>query len=190
MDRLNEDSLSYIQAIIRSVDRMKILVRDLLEYSRVGKIGVTEKVDCNEIMKAVLADMDGTIRATLAQVEVGPLPSLIFNSTQLGQLFQNFISNAIKFRKKGVIPAVKISAVREEQSWRFCFQDNGIGIDEKYKDRIFLLFQRLHSRSQYEGSGIGLSLCKKIVETNGGQVDVQSRLGEGSTFSFSIKDTE
>ena len=119
-------------------------------------------------------------------IKYSPLPVINGYATELKQLFQNLITNAIKFRKKETPPAINISVQKNEGYWEFAFKDNGIGIEEKYNEKIFLIFQRLHTRTEYEGSGIGLSHCKKIVELHKGKIWVESKPGEGSTFYFTL----
>jgi len=185
--KLDEKGDTYIGFIVQAAKRMQTLVRNVLEYSRIGKSNVKEPVDCNKLIREVITDLDASIQASQATVTAHELPVVNGNSIELKQLFQNLISNAIKFRKADVAPVVEISAAKEDGSWKFAVSDNGIGIDEKFYDRIFVIFQRLHNRSQYEGTGIGLSLGRKIVESHGGKIWVTSKPGEGSTFYFTIQ---
>ena len=159
---------------------------DLLEYSLLGKEVALTLVDCNEIVGHVLADLEDSIGASRALITVQQLPVLPGFPTELRLLFQNLIMNAIKFQKKDVVPVINISVESQETEWLFSVSDNGIGIDEKYNDKIFIIFQRLHNRSDYEGTGIGLAHCKKIVELHGGRIWVESKPGEGSSFRFTI----
>ena len=165
---------------------MKVLIKDLLDYSRIGREKESTQVDCNLLVKEVMADLDKIIADTGATVHASSLPVLQAYPTELKLLFQNLISNSIKFRKPNEVPTIDIGSVRENGHWKFFVQDNGIGIDPQFLDRIFIIFQRLHTRSEYEGSGIGLAHCKKIVEMHGGRIWAESRPGEGSRFFFTI----
>jgi light-regulated signal transduction histidine kinase (bacteriophytochrome) len=136
----------------------------------------------------VVEDLQIAIREAGAEVTWKDLPTIKGYPTEMKQILQNLITNAIKFRKKEVAPKVTIHCVRENEHWKFSVKDNGIGIDPKHKDRIFVIFQRLHTRNEYEGSGIGLSNCKKIAELHGGNIWVESKPGEGSNFLFTIKE--
>jgi PAS domain S-box-containing protein len=184
--KLDEDGNKYIDSIYNSAARMRTLVKGLLDYSLLGREGVMTSVDCNKIVSEVLSDMHDALNISRANVTVQELPTLIGYATELRLLFQNLIDNAIKFQKKESRPEIIISVVSHEDEWAFAIQDNGIGIEEKDKDKIFLIFQRMHNRSDYEGTGIGLSHCKKIVEIHGGKIWVESRKDIGSTFRFTI----
>ncbi|MCX6268093.1 MAG: PAS domain S-box protein [Bacteroidetes bacterium] len=183
---LDEEGLKYIEFISRSAVRMSALVKDLLEYSLLGKESVKTIVDCNKIVDAVLGDLDDSIKGSSAKLTVQELPTFIAFETELRLLFQNLLVNAIKYQKKDIIPEINISAESREKEWLFSIRDNGIGMDEKYNEKIFIIFQRLHNRNQYEGTGIGLAHCKKIVEMHGGKIWVQSTPGAGSVFMFTI----
>jgi len=151
-----------------------------------GRTGKTmSELDCNSILGRVLSSMKTATEESGAIVTNDPLPTLTGNESNFIQLFQNLIGNAVKFR--GVEPPrVHIGAKKNGGDWLFSVKDNGIGIEPQYKDRIFLIFQRLHARSEYPGTGIGLSICKKIVETHGGRIWLESESGKGSTFNFTI----
>jgi signal transduction histidine kinase len=185
-DRLDKNADKYLNYIIQSSDRMKVLISDLLEYSRIGKKKEIQFVDCNELVRNVLQDLGKAIEENQADIRVEKLPVIDAYPTEMKQLFQNLIINAIKFRRKGTPPQITISARKIKQSWTFAVQDNGIGISKEHRERIFIIFQRLHTRSEYEGSGIGLAHCKKIVELHGGKIWVESQSGIGSTFYFII----
>ena len=184
--KLDEDADEFIGFAVDGATRMQALINDLLAYSRVGTRGrpfeATKTVD---IVDRVTADLDVAIKEAGATITRGPLPIVMGDAVQLGQLFQNLISNAIKFRGERP-PVVRINAEREGSAWRFSVQDNGIGIEPEYAERIFVIFQRLHSRAEYPGTGIGLAICKKIVERHGGHIWVESPPGEGTTFHFTI----
>lgn len=165
---------------------MQILINDLLEFSRVTtKAREFEPVDCRFILDQVLSDLEVSIKESGAHISYGSLPVIMADPIQFAQVFQNLISNAVKFRSEEV-PDIKISAEEKADNWLFSVQDNGIGIDPKYSERIFEVFKRLHKREDYSGTGIGLSICKKIVERHGGHIWVESEPGKGSTFYFTL----
>lgn len=184
--QLDAEADQFIEFIIEASGRMKSFITSLLDYSRIGKRETPEMTDCNEVVADVLKDMEAHIKETGAIVKAGDLPTLKGYQIALRQLFQNLISNAIKFRKPDTEPSVSIKAKQTNDSWLFSVSDNGIGIDEKFKDRIFTIFQRLHTRTEYEGTGIGLAHCRKIIELHKGDIWVESTPGEGSTFYFTI----
>lgn len=188
--QLDENADKYLDYIVQSSDRMKVLINDLLDYSRLGREKEKKQVDCNSIVEQVRADLNRVIRESKAEVKAGSLPLLDGFPTELKLLFQNLVSNSIKFRRSGEPPVVEISSKRSNGSWEFAISDNGIGIDSQYLDRIFIIFQRLHNRTDYEGSGIGLAHCKKIVELHGGRIWVESEPGVGSTFFFTISEIQ
>jgi PAS domain S-box-containing protein len=177
------------QFITHPVDgatRMQKLIDDLLTFSRVGTHGgELESVDCAEALSAALNNLSVTVEETHAVVEAGELPTIKGDLTQLSLVFQNLIANAIKFHGAEP-PFVSIRAHREENEWTISLTDNGIGIDPKYFDRIFVIFQRLHTRKEYSGTGMGLALCKKILERHGGRIWAESELGHGTTFHFTL----
>ena len=169
-----------------AVLRMQALIRDLLTYSRVGtRSGGFLPTDCERVLTDVLDDLQAAIAETGAVVTHDPLPTVGGDVSQLRQLFQNLVGNAIKFRGEAA-PRVHISVRGDGALWRFAVSDNGIGIEPEYSDRVFVIFQRLHSRRDYPGTGVGLAICKKIVERHGGRIWVESRPGEGAKFNFSI----
>ena len=143
-------------------------------------------IDCNTIVSDVILDMKSSINESNAIIEYEYLPTIEANATEMRQLFQNIISNAIKFRKKENNPRVKISAVLEEKKWVFSVADNGIGIKKEDTDKVFVIFKRLHNRNEYQGTGIGLSHCKKIIEHHNGRIWVESKYNEGSTFKWTL----
>jgi light-regulated signal transduction histidine kinase (bacteriophytochrome) len=165
---------------------MQQLIEDLLLYSRVTTRGrPPEPVDSGTVLAHTLGDLQAVIAETGAEVTHDPMPTVAADATQLGQVFQNIIANALKFRSAEP-PRIHISARCDGAFWTLGVADNGIGIDPQYSDRIFALFQRLHTREEYPGTGIGLAVCKKIVERHGGRIWVESQPGRGSTFSFTI----
>jgi two-component system, sensor histidine kinase and response regulator len=184
--RLDADADEFIGYAVDGAKRMQALINDLLAFSRVGtKAKPFAPTDCNAIVRTALMDLQMAIEESGAQVEVGELPTVLGDATQLPQLFGNLLSNAIKFRRD-VPPRIAVHAQPLGSSWRFEVSDNGIGIAAEYFERIFVIFQRLHGRSRYAGTGIGLAICKKIVERHGGRIEVQSTLGRGSTFAFML----
>jgi two-component system, chemotaxis family, sensor kinase Cph1 len=170
---------------------MQTLINDLLAYSRVSSQGgAFAPADCGRILAMVLESLRATTDAAGAQVTSDPLPTVIGDATQLGQVFQNLIANAIKFHAEGRPPRVHVSAAEGPGEWTFAVADNGIGIAPEYFERIFIIFQRLHTIEEYGGTGIGLAVCKKIVERHGGRIWVESVLGGGSTFRFTVPKRE
>jgi len=184
--KLDEKADKYLTYIIQASDRMKVLIKDLLEYSRIGKQKNLNQVDCNIMMNEVIADLGTAIDEAGAQINIGAMPIINGYATEIKQLFQNLITNAIKFRRKDTGSTIDISVVKKDEYWQFSFADNGIGIPEKHNERIFVIFQRLHTRDEFPGSGIGLSHCKKIVELHKGKIWVESVPSQGSTFYFTI----
>lgn len=184
--RIDEYADRYLDYILESSDRMKTLIKDLLDYSRIGREMEFVPVNCNAVANEVLADLGRVIGETHAVITVGQLPVVYGFPTELKLLFQNLISNAIKFRQRGVPPVIHIAAEPGITGWQFSVRDNGIGMEPSAHDRIFIIFQRLHNRQEYEGTGIGLAHCKKIVELHGGRIWVTSKPGQGSTFYFTI----
>lgn len=184
---LDPDAVMYVDRIVGSAARMKRLIEDLLMFSRVG--GSAEirpvPVDCGLVLRSVLESLAVALAESQALVTHGPLPVILTNRTLTEQLMQNLIGNAIKYRSDAP-PRIHVAAERLEEEWRLTVSDNGIGIDMAYSERIFQVFQRLHPRGQYEGTGIGLAVCKRIVESFGGRIGVDSTPGVGSTFWFTL----
>ncbi len=187
--RLDENADKYIDYILQSSGRMKTLIQDLLDYSRIGRQKEFRPVDCSLLIKEVLADMDKSIRDSETIIMREDLPTINAYPTELKLLFQNLIANSIKFKRPGTAPVIDICAAKKNNYWQFSIRDNGIGIDEKYHERIFVIFQRLHTRNEYEGSGIGLAHCKKIAELHDGRIWVDSTPGQGSIFHFTINES-
>jgi PAS domain S-box-containing protein len=189
--KLDDRADKYIGYIIDGARRMQQLVSDLLALSRVGTQGKPlEPVDSTKVLANVTRAMTPAIRESAARIETGTLPVVAADEVQLGQLFQNLIGNAIKFRAPDRPPWIIIDARRANDAWVFSVQDNGIGIESQYSERIFQMFQRLHGRDEYEGNGIGLAIAKKIVERHGGNIWLSSTAGEGTVFYFSLPDTD
>ncbi|MEK0446377.1 MAG: hypothetical protein RLZZ399_1698 [Verrucomicrobiota bacterium] len=184
--QLDAGAKELIQHAVSSASRMQTLINDLLAFSRVGTHGRPfEPTDCNAALKLALSNLGTALEETGAIISSDPLPSVWADPVQLTQLFQNLVGNGVKFCE-GRSPRVHVSARSEGGTWVFTVQDNGIGIDPQYWERIFVLFQRLHSRSEYSGTGIGLAICKRIVERHGGRIWVESEVGKGSTFFFTL----
>jgi signal transduction histidine kinase len=184
--RLDADADDFIKYTVEGVGRMQRLIKDLLEYSRLGINGETLKTsECTELVDRALANLQAAIEESGAQVTYDPLPTVAVDPSQLSRVFQNLIGNAIKFHGEEA-PRVHISAEQRGEEWVFSVRDNGIGMDLDQSERIFMIFQRLHTREEYEGTGIGLAICKKIVERHGGRIRVESEEGRGSTFYFTI----
>jgi signal transduction histidine kinase len=184
--KLDKSSEEFIGFAIDGAQRMKALITDLLAYSRLEvRAPAFEAVNIEDVVKAVTSNLKVAIEESCAVIRSGPLPTVMGDRVQLIQVLQNFIGNAIKFRGKNV-PVVDVNATREGPDWVFSVKDNGIGIDPKFFERIFVIFQRLHNRTEYTGTGIGLAVCKKIIERSGGRVWVESKPGEGSTFLFTL----
>jgi PAS domain S-box-containing protein len=176
----------WLQTMLSGIQRMRALIDDVLAYSRVGRINRFEPVDTGALVRAVLEDMRASVEVAGAEIQVGDLPRVVANEVELKQVFQNLLSNALKFRRTGVTPHVSITARPAENGWMFVVADNGIGIEPAYHERIFLMFQRLHSRDEYPGTGIGLALVKKIVERQGGAVSLSSTPGQGTEVRFTV----
>jgi PAS domain S-box-containing protein len=176
----------YIASVKKATHRMSLLIKALLDISRLGRDKKLVSVDCNKLLADVLTDLQNIIDSTHATIRISDLPILTGFETELRQLFQNLISNAIKFRRKNVPPVVEITVEKRDEYWVFSVRDNGIGISPIHYQRIFEIFQRLHTSEEFEGDGIGLANCKKIVELHGGEISVVSNLDQGSTFTFTI----
>jgi PAS domain S-box-containing protein len=184
--KLGPDADEFIEYAVDGAVRMQRLIQDLLAYSRVGtRRNEFEPTDCERVLGRVLGDLRVAIEECGAVVTHDPLPTLMADGTQLGQLLQNLIGNAIKFRNQEP-PLVHVSTRRKDRHWIFSIRDNGIGIDPQYAERIFVIFQRLHKRGEYPGTGIGLAVCKKIVERHGGRIWVESNAEKGTTFYFTM----
>jgi signal transduction histidine kinase len=186
-DRIDQDGREFIAFTTDAVHRMRMLINDLLDYSRVESDGNPfEHVDCNRALSNALADLGVSIQETEAEITSDPLPELSGDPVQISLLLENLIANAIKFRQDDESPKVHVSCHRNDTNWQLSVSDNGIGIRPRYQDRIFGMFKRAHKRSKYPGTGIGLAMCSKIVERHGGTIWVESEVGEGSTFHFTI----
>jgi len=186
-ERLDDNALKYINYAIEGSHRMKQIIIDLLEYSRAGDANAKiEKVDCNRLMEQVKGLLDDTINSKNAKVICEDLPALQYNHTALRQVLMNLIGNGLKYTKRDQEPKIEISHTEDDHFHKFSVKDNGIGIDPAHHDQIFTIFKRLHGKTEYKGTGIGLAICKKIVEKYGGAIGVDSAQGKGSTFYFTI----
>jgi PAS domain S-box-containing protein len=185
--KLDEDADVFIGFAVDGAQRMQELINDLLTYSRIGtRALLLQAVDANGLVDEVVSDLAAAIAESKASVTRDNLPVVQGDPVQLHQLFQNLIANAIKFHRPQEAPHVHVSAVLEREAWTVSVSDNGIGIESQYLERIFVLFQRLHTRADYPGTGMGLAICKKIVERHGGQIRVSSVPGHGTTFHFAL----
>lgn len=184
--KLDSDADEFIGYAVDGASRMQRLINDLLAYSRVtAQSQGYEPVDCNELLEEVLSNLQVAVEESRAFVTHDPLPTVMADGRQLGQLFQNLIGNGLKFCGEEP-PMVHVSAERHPNEWLFSVRDNGIGVDPQYAERIFVIFQRLHTRAEYSGTGIGLAICKKIMERHGGRIWVASPTGRGATFYFTL----
>lgn len=186
---LDERADQYIEFAVDGAKRMQRLIQDLLGFSRVGRsVGEDVEVDLAAACATALATLDTAVEESGAVVEVGDLPVVLGQQTLLVQLFQNLLGNAVKFRDPTRAPRVSVGAVRRDDGWELWCADNGIGIDQQYADRVFVIFQRLHAKDAYDGTGIGLSLCKKIVEFHGGEIWLDTTVPEGTTVRWTLPD--
>lgn len=184
--KLDADADKYIHYAVDGALRMQKLVQDLLAFSRVGRQGMApESFDCNAVLQASLLNLEAAIQESGAVVEPTQLPQVIADRSLILQVFQNLIGNAIKFRGPQP-PAIRVSAEAKGKEWVFSVADNGIGVAAEQAENVFVIFRRLHTRQEYPGNGIGLSICKKIIEQHGGRIWVESEPGHGSTFRFTL----
>ncbi|MBN2383038.1 PAS domain S-box protein [bacterium] len=189
-EQLDQDAREFIEYAVDGAQRMKIMINDLLMYSRLGKRDIVfTPVDMNKVFQKVCNDLEIAIRENNAVISCDPLPVVTADGSQLHQLFRNLITNAIKYHGQEP-PHIHIWAERQERAWQFCINDNGIGIAPRFFEKIFHVFQRLHPAGRYDGTGIGLAVCKKIVEFHGGKIWLASTPEQGSTFYFTIPDAK
>lgn len=189
-DSLDEKTQIYLTFISQSSRRLSNLIKAILDYSRIGKIGKETLIDCSKVVNEVLFDLSTAIHEKKASITIDILPVVFGFRDELHSLFQNLISNALKYAKESSGPVIHISCIAKGPDWHFSISDNGIGFDPLYKDRIFVIFQRLHNPNNTIGSGIGLSRCKKIVELHEGKIWAESTPDIGSTFHFTIPQYE
>ncbi len=188
--RIDERADRYIKFIVDGAKQMDQVIQDLLAYSRVQtRARVFGPIDANRAFDQAILNLHASMQAKRAVVTKDPLPEIVADGIQITQVFQNLVGNALKFQKPDARPRIHVSAAREGDAWTFSVRDNGIGIDPRHRERIFLIFQRLHAKGEYEGTGIGLAIVKRIVERHGGTVGVESEPGAGSTFYFTIPGT-
>ena len=196
--QISSDGIDMIQRMQSAAGRMSTLIRDLLDYSRLSvQPEAFSRIELTDVLSEVTHDLDIGIEQAGAELHIDPMPSVRGNATQLRQLFQNLLTNALKFRRPGVLPEIRVSCRRvvsveipvglelsgvTSPFWEISVADNGIGFDEQYVDRIFQVFQRLHGRTKYDGSGVGLAICRRVVERHGGGITARSKPGEGTTF--------
>jgi PAS domain S-box-containing protein len=186
-EKLDTTADEYIGHIVEGGKRMQALILDLLEYSRVSTRGeIFRPVECEAIAEQAIRNLQAPIQESNAVIIIDPLPVVRGDSSQLALVFQNLIGNAIKFRKIDVLPHIQISCEKNDNMWKFAVQDDGIGIDPVFHDRIFEIFKRLHTIEKYPGTGVGLAIVKRIIERHGGQIWVESEVGKGSTFYFTL----
>jgi len=184
--QLDADADDFIAFAVNGATRMRALIKDLLAYSQVAARGKPfEPTDCRVVLEQVLNNLQTTVDKSGASVTHDPLPTLMADGAQLAQLFHDLVSNALKFRGERP-PEIHVGAERRESEWLFSVRDNGTGIEPQYFERIFHIFQRLHTWDEYPGTGIGLAICKRIVERHGGRLWVESEPREGSTFYFTL----
>ncbi len=184
--RLDEQADKYINYAVDGATRMQTLIQDLLAFSRAGRQETRlEQVDCNQLVAQALANLQAAVQESGASVRCQPLPTVWANASQLRQVFQNLIANAIKFHGSQR-PEIQISALPQGPEWKFAVADNGIGISPEHADDIFVIFKRLHTRTEYPGNGIGLSICKRIIERHGGKITAAPYESGGSVFSFTL----
>jgi PAS domain S-box-containing protein len=187
--QLDETADEFIHYAVDGAERMKLLIDDLLQYSRVGSVEVQRvAVDADAVLGGVLRSLEGAILERGATVTHGPLGTVNGDATQIGQLLQNLVANAIKFARPDVPAEVRIERVDEPREWHVVVRDNGIGIEERHAERIFKMFGRLHGREEYAGTGIGLAICRRIADRHSGRIWVESTPGSGSAFHISIPD--
>lgn len=186
IDQLDDNALKYMTHVEDASLRMKTLIKDLLDYSKIGKEKTVTTVDLNKIVNDILLDHELIIKDTNASVTSDRLPTISGLEVELKQLFQNLINNGLKFARKDTAPQIKIKVEEQSEYWFFSIRDNGIGMEKKYFERVFVIFQRLHNKNDYQGTGIGLSVCKKIVAMHKGEIWIESKINEGSVFYFTI----
>jgi light-regulated signal transduction histidine kinase (bacteriophytochrome) len=184
--QLDDNADKYIHYAVDGALRMQALVQDLLTFSKIGRQDTYfQSIDCNGVVETAVKNLRTAVDESRARVTHDPLPTVITDGSQLLQVFQNLIGNALKFRSAEP-PAVHISASKKRSEWVFSIADNGIGIAPEYAELVFVIFKRLHGRAEYPGSGIGLAICKKIIERQGGRIWLESQPGQGSTFKFTL----
>lgn len=185
-DKLDDDGNQSISSIKDSVKRMNELISGLLDFGKIGKTSKLVEVDLNEVLKNVIDDLSYIIKESNSEINIGKLPIIKAYRTEIRLLFQNLIANAIKFRQPNTKPKIIINFEQIKNAWKFSVNDNGIGITPNEQKKVFALFKRTENAKTYEGTGIGLAHCRKIVELHNGEINVESKINEGSTFYFTI----
>jgi light-regulated signal transduction histidine kinase (bacteriophytochrome) len=192
-DGISEQAADYLARMLAAAGRMRALIDDLLTYSRIARKGRSfVPVDLEELARDVVVDLDGRLQTTGGRVEIGSLPTVDADKVQMRQLLQNLFANALKFRKPDVPPVVQISSRLDGEPdapgsyWEIEVRDNGIGFENQYSGRIFNMFERLHGRNEYEGTGMGLAICRRIVERHNGAIRASGALGTGAVFLFRL----
>jgi light-regulated signal transduction histidine kinase (bacteriophytochrome) len=189
--KIDGSAREYINFAVEGAERMSQLIHDLLNYSRIGSRGAEPSpVDLNDVLTTAVANLHSSIKDVDAKVTHDQLPTVLADYSQAVQVFQNLIGNAIKFRDKSRPCSIHIGSRWSQGWWTLWVKDNGIGISNEHFDKIFIVFQRLHTREKYPGTGIGLAICKRIVERHGGRIWIESTVGEGSTFFFTLPVSE
>ena len=185
--QLDGKASQYLNYCVEGAQRMEMLIRDLLAYSQAGRASDSpgDSVNIREVIEIVKKNLSTTIEETQAEISMSPLPVVRGDSVPLVHLFQNLLSNALKYRSERK-PRIRIAATQDGDQWRFTVEDNGIGIAKEFHAQVFGIFKRLHDRAEYPGTGIGLAICQKIVEKHGGKIWVESELGRGSVFTFTL----
>lgn len=186
LPKLDDDAAVIIKQIKASSERMQRLISGLLEYAQIGRNIEMSSVDTQEVVKDVLADLHDIIDRNQAQIDLGTLPVVYADKQELKSVFLNLIGNALKFQRKGNNPKISIQCLDNKDQWLFFVQDNGIGIDEKYREKVFTIYQKLNKHSEFTGEGVGLTHCKKIIESFGGKIWIESAPGGGSTMKFKL----
>ena len=190
-EQLDGNAVEYIEFAVDGAKRMQNLINDLLTFSRVSlRAKAFTPVNLADVLRIASANLRTALDESHGVVESVPLPEVSGDKTQLVQLFQNLIGNSLKFRREGIAPKIKIEAQKRGDFWEFSISDNGIGIPPQYAEKIFVIFQRLHNRDMYPGTGIGLALCKKIVERHGGEIWLDQQIQEGACFRFTLVSKE
>jgi len=186
-DVLDERGREFMQFAVDGAYRMKRLIEDLLTYSRVNRQGKLEKVSLDAIFDQICQNFRLKIKETHAHIHAAPLPEVRAIPVQMHQLFTNLLNNALKFARKDETPVIRLSVVERKLSWQFSFEDNGIGIDPKYVEKVFNIFFRLQSKQKYSGTGLGLAICQRVVSNHGGKIWVDTQYQEGTRFIFTMR---
>jgi light-regulated signal transduction histidine kinase (bacteriophytochrome) len=185
--QFDERGKQILEYVSNATNRMTSLIKGLLDFSRIGSKREIELVDCQELVNIISEDFDTALKAVNGTIKVNDLPKVIGNPIELRILFQNLISNGLKFKKLNIPPIIEVSFKESNTHFVFCVTDNGIGIDDVHFEKIFLIFQRLNSLEDFEGTGLGLAYCRKIVELHGGKIWINSEKDVGSSFYFTLE---